>query len=362
MKKEGLLSYFPKITYQRYLDLLRAFPDIEDAFNASFSRIINSCLPWPADLLHEFTDWKCSVDQEKIEKHLAQHNIVCIAITDANYPRLLKEIHDPPICLFVKGNIDNINFPVSIVGTRKCTGYGRFVAEELTQSLSALGITVISGLAFGIDEVVHRAVLKCGVGKTIAVLGSGIDYESISPASNTYLAENIIKNNGAVISEYPPGTIATKFTFPKRNRIIAGMSLGTIIIEAHEKSGALITAQCALDENREIFAVPQNINSPASAGANNLIKNGAHLITKAEDVLQILNLEKINTYKENAKMLPASKTETLILEKLSKEPLHIDEIIKMSGLKHAEICGCLTIMEMKGMVKNTGAMMYIRNV
>lgn len=220
-------------------------------------------------------------------------------------------------------------------------------------------ISIVSGLALGVDAMAHAAAIEAN-GSTIAVLGSSIDKPNIYPGSNRYLAQQIIESNGLLISEYPIGTLPLKHNFPARNRIISGLALGTLVIEAGETSGALITAKFALDQNREVFAIPGPIHAETSKGPNKLIKDGAKPVTSVEDILEELNIEKIEEYSENKKVLPSSPIESKIIEVLDSEPKHIDAIVKLSGLSSSEINSNLTIMEMKGMVKNLGNQNYIK--
>ena len=356
MKKEILLSYFPKITPKRYQNLIAMFKNLDNAWQGGFDDYKK--IGWEDDLISEFLKWRGAVDEEKIEKILKQEKIHCLLKDDVDYPPLLKEIYDPPFCLFVRGELKPNEFTLAVVGPRKFTSYGKQITEELTRDLAAQGITIVSGLALGIDSVAHQAALNAN-GITIAVLGTGINRAHIYPAIHKQLAEKIIANGGAVISEYPPGTLPTRFTFPRRNRIIAGMSLGTLVIEAAESSGALITAQCALDYNREVFAVPQNITSPTALGSNNLIKNGAHPVTTAQDIFDALNLHDVKKFIANREIIPDSPTEAEILKYLSREPTHVDQLVKLSGLDSPAVNSTLVLMEMKGKVRNLGGMMYV---
>ncbi len=356
MKKEALLAYFPKITTARYNKLKKYFTNIDDAWQASFKDL--KLAGWKEDTIHEWQIWKNEIDEAKQEKILDQEQITCVTIEDIDFPPLLKEINDPPFCLFVRGKLNPKDFSLAIVGTRKNSPYGKQVTEKIVTELSQNGITIISGLALGIDGIAHTASIQSN-GITIAVLGSGINRQHIYPAKHKQLSEKIISSGGAIISEYPPGTLPNKFTFPKRNRIVAGMSLGTLVIEAPQKSGALITADCALQYNREVFAIPQNITSPTSIGTNNLIKEGAHPITSAKDILDILNLQNIKKFETNKEIIPDSPIEAIIIRYLSQEPTHIDQLIKQSLLPSNTIMSNLTLMEMKGKIKNLGNMMYI---
>jgi len=212
-----------------------------------------------------------------------------ITLQDKDYPAILKELYSPPKIIYIKGKIiPKDKLAIGIVGTRKCTDYGKEIAYKLSSELSKLGITIVSGLAQGIDTYAHKGALD-NKARTIAVLGTGIDKNSFYPLENYNLSEQIAEN-GAIISEYKEGSRGTKYSFPQRNRIISGLSLGVIVIEAPEKSGALITADFAMEQNREVFVVPGPINSENSKGTNKLIKQGAKLITNISDILEELNL------------------------------------------------------------------------
>ena len=220
---------------------------------------------------------------------LLKENIDLITIQDKNYPKLLKEIYAPPALLYIKGNLEpNDKISIGIVGTRNPSSYGNQITPLITKDLSNFGLTIISGLAKGIDTLAHQATLNAN-GRTIAVLGTGIDKKSIYPAINIQLAEEIT-HKGALISEFPIGTQPAAQNFPQRNRIISGLSLGVLVIEASEKSGSLITARNALEQNRDVFAIPGNVFSINSLGPNKLIKMGAKLVSQANDIIEELNL------------------------------------------------------------------------
>jgi len=279
-------------------------------------------------------------------------NIKKITISNKDYPEQLKEIHDPPQELYIKGEIKNQDkVAVAVVGTRKYSQYGKQVALDISGKLARLGITIVSGLARGIDTFAHQGALENG-GRTIAVLGSGMDKKSFSPSCNYDLGEKIA-NNGAVITEYPEGTIGAFYTFPQRNRIISGLSLGMVIVEAPEESGALITAECALEQNREVFAIPGDIYAKNSRGTNKLIKMGAKLVIDVDDILEELNLTHLLTTPKN-KVKPESKEEEIILYILSGQPTHIDEIIIKSGLSVSAVNSTLMVLELKKAVRNLG--------
>jgi DNA processing protein len=256
----------------------------------------------------------------------------------------------------LKGEGDE--FAVAMVGTRKYSSYGKQVAMSIAHELANQGITTVSGLAIGIDALVHEATVNNN-GRTIAVLGSGIGEADIYPAINRYLAKKVIDKGGLVLSEYPPGTVPIKQNFPQRNRIISGLAVATLVVEAPESSGALLTAQYALEQNRDVMAVPGSIYSPNAVGPNNLIKMGAKLVSSADDVLEALNMKQVKEFIDNRKIVPETKEEALILEILTNEPIHIDELIKRTGLATAQANSTLVLMEMKGKVRNIGNMMYV---
>ncbi|MBT5262713.1 MAG: DNA-protecting protein DprA [Candidatus Magasanikbacteria bacterium] len=356
LPKEVLFSYFPKNTRARYNKLIEIFSSLDTAWLAQKKDFKET--KWKKELIDEFFFWKKDFDEEKAEKILEQQDIVYVLPNDPDYPTLLQDVYDPPFCLFMRGSLKECAIPLAVVGPRKNTPYGKHVATELVTELVGSGVSIVSGLAYGIDAIAHSTALLAK-GNTIAVLGGGVDKYHITPVAHTELADRIVESGGAILSEFPPGTVPTKFTFPKRNRIVAGMSIGTLIIEAGKKSGALITAQCAIDAHRDVFAVPQNINSPNAIGVHKLIQSGAHLVTQASDILEILEVEARTQYKENKNVIPASPTEAIILQYITHEPIHIDMLIKKTDMQSAEVTSTLTLMEMKGMVKNIGNMMYI---
>lgn len=300
-----------------------------------------------------------SIDPDQEWEKLKKENIRVLDISNPDYPELLKEIHNPPELLYVKGEYFSFNEKpmLAIVGSRKISSYGQQVAMSLARDLAASGIVIVSGLALGVDATAHRACLETGE-KTIAILGSGLDDKNIGPTANFNLSRRIIEQ-GALISDYPLGVSAGIGTFPARNRIMAGMTIGTLVIEAAQKSGTLITANLALEYNREVFAVPGPIFSPTSEGTHNLIKSGAKLVSSAKDILEELNLEKRSAQQQIKKIVPSSQEEKMIAKVLSGEPLHIDRIIKLSKLETSNAISTLSIMEIKGMVKNIGGQNYI---
>ena len=290
-------------------------------------------------------------------ERLLRAQIQVLTWEDPTYPRRLKEIYAAPPVLYVKGAlVPEDEWAVAVVGTRKATAYGREVAIDLVGELARNGITIVSGLARGIDSIAHRAALDAG-GRTIAVLGCGLDI--IYPSEHTHLAQQILEH-GALLSDYPLGTKPEGRNFPPRNRIMSGLSLGVLVVEAGETSGALITANYALEQNREVFAVPGSIFGSASRGTNCLIQNGeAKLVQDAQDILEELNLSAVSQQMELKQLVPADDNEALLAQCLSAEPLHIDELRRTSGLPITTVSSTLAMMELKGIVRQVGAMNYV---
>ena len=280
-------------------------------------------------------------------------NIQHIYNKDNAYPILLRGIASPPKSLYAIGEIPDLPM-IAIVGTRKPTDSGRQISYQLSSQLAKAGFCVVSGMALGVDAIVHKAAIEAG-GKTIAVLGSGLDKPY--PISNHGIYKEIASGAGAVISEYPLGTQAYKQNFPARNRIIAGLSLATIVTEADAKSGSLITANFALQANRTVMAVPGNISSPRSAGPNNLIKNGAQLITNIADVLAILGLQLPSMV--TAKPRADSREEARIMEQLADRSLTTEQLIELTEIDAINIASIISLMEITGKIRNLGAGSWI---
>lgn len=290
----NLINGIGPVTFKK---LLTHFESLENAWSANINEFTSLGLNRPT--LEQIRTQRLKINPDWQMERLAKEKIDLITIEDKNYPKLLKEIYAPPALLYVKGKFEpNDESSLAIVGTRKLTDYGRQITSLITTDLVKAGLTIISGLAKGIDTIAHQTALKAK-GRTIAVLGTGIDKQSIYPTVNRYLAEEITRS-GALISEFPIGTQPLAQNFPQRNRIVSGLSLGVLIIEAPMKSGALITTRNALEQNRDVFAIPGHILSPNSLGPNSLIKMGAKLVSQADDILKELNLP--NTFsrkKEN---------------------------------------------------------------
>jgi len=284
---------------------------------------------------------------------LARYRIKVLTLDDPSYPPRLREIYEAPPVLYVRGELlPEDEWALAVVGSRRVTTYGRQVTEELVTGLVEAGLTIVSGLARGVDTIAHRAALKAG-GRTIAVLACGLDL--VYPGENLELAQEIMQH-GALVSDYPLGTRPRAENFPRRNRIMSGLSLGVLVTEAMERSGALITANLALEQDREVFAVPGNIFSPASRGCNRLIRDGAKLVQEVNDILEELNLNLVP--KAPQKALPENEVEAQIVQLLSQEPRHIDEICRTTRLPTSTVASTLALMELKGMVRSLGGMNY----
>jgi DNA processing protein len=310
------------------------------------------------DLAAEIVLRRPQIDLEKELQKLAKENIGILTILDEDYPKLLKEIYDPPYIMYIKGTLKpEDEFAIAIVGTRKLSTYGQQVTTKISTDLAQAGLIIVSGLAQGIDTLAHLAALGQKT-RTIAVVGSSLDRSSIFPPANKTLAEKIAQN-GAVLSEYPMGSFALKHHFPARNRIISGLSLGALIIEAPEKSGALLTANHAVSQNREVFAIPGSIYSDNSIGPNNLIKMGAKLVASAQDILEELNLKNLAQNIAATQIIAETPEEELILKILSYDPIPVDKIVQDTKMDTALVNSTLSLMEMKGKVKNLGGMQYV---
>jgi DNA processing protein len=352
------LGFFHKFGPVRLKKIKNYFPCWQAAFTAGGAELIRAGIE--ENLAEEFSAARGRIDPEAIAVGLREENIKTVSLDEEEYPPLLKEIFYPPFLLYYQGDFSLAKQKcLAVVGARKCTYYGQQVIEKLIPPLVKNNFVIISGLAIGIDSLAQIETVKAG-GRTIAVLGSGIDRKSIYPAQNLRLAEHIIEAGGAIVSEFPPGTPPLKQNFPQRNRIIAGLAQGTLVVEAGEKSGSLITARFALEEGREVMAVPGNIVSPLSSGPNNLIKSGAKPIFSAEDLLESFGFfpEKIPE-KIEKDLSQFNFNERKILEKLSNEPVQLDELIRATALDTKIINSTLTILEIKKAVKNIGGGNYV---
>ena len=284
--------------------------------------------------------------------------IAALTCEDEDYPSRLLTIDDPPPVLYLRGSlVEADDWAVAVVGTRRATPYGRQVTYQLAYELAANRVTIVSGLARGIDAEAHQAALDAG-GRTIAVLGSGL--HEIYPPEHRMLAAEIIQR-GAIMTSYPLGTPPEARNFPPRNRIISGLCLGVVVTEAGEGSGALLTAEVAAEQGRDVFAVPGNITAQGSAGVNRLIQDGAQPVLAARDILDQLELARVTNYVEARQELPpVGQVERALLDHLGAEPLHVDELCRMVGLPVAQVSSTLAMLELKGIVRQVGAMTYTR--
>jgi len=357
-------SYFNKIGPVNLAKLENYFPNLAEAFWANSFNLIKAGLN--SKLINEFILWRPSFCLEKTLNDLEKKQIHFITWHDQSYPKILKEIFAPPPILYFKGQLNKgKKNRLAVVGSRKHSAYAEKIITELLAPVIKAGIEIVSGLALGVDSLAHQATINYQ-GTTIAILGSGLDANYLYPPSNRQLAEDIINSGGGLISEFPPATPPYKYNFPQRNRIISGLAQATLVIEAKAQSGSLITAHYALEQNREVAAIPGNIFSEFSLGTNNLIKLGAKMVTKAEDILEIFRLENIplttnqinaNKIKKYQAYQTENKTEMLVYNLLKAaqeraEKISADEIIKKSNLDTAIINSTLSILEIKGLVKN----------
>jgi DNA processing protein len=293
--------------------------------------------------------------EQELER-VAKADATLITIEDENYPTLLAQAPNPPPLLYLRGTLtQEDNWALAMVGTRSPTSYGKEAARHLAGELASSGMTIVSGLALGIDAIAHSAALEAGA-RTIAVLGCGVDQGY--PERNRKLAAQIVEQ-GAIVSEYGIGVKPIPLNFPPRNRVISGLSLGTLVVEAGESSGALITVEFALEQGREVFAVPGSIFSARSDGTHKLIRNGACLVQRASDVLEALNLNVATAQREARATLPDDPTEAALLTFVSYEPQHIDALGRASNMPAHTVAATLSMLELKGFVRQAGVLHYV---
>lgn len=338
----------------RFRALLNYFGDAKTAWEANPNDLRDAGIS--QKIITKFIETRQKVNLAELWDKIIAKGMKVITWEDAEYPARLREISQPPPILYLKGQITQDDaWAVAVVGTRRVTTYGRQVAEEIGSFLAQNGITVVSGLARGVDGYAHQAALNAG-GRTIAVLGSGLN--NIYPPEHRKLAASI-ENAGAVITDYAPDTPPEASNFPPRNRIISGLSMATLVIEAGKTSGALITANFANEQGREVFALPGNIYAPQSKGPNKLIQQGAHPLLHPKDILDVLDLTRITHQRTARQTLLADENESKLLNILSHDPQHIDEIRAQTGLAIEKVSSLLVMMELKGMVRHVGGMNYV---
>jgi len=334
--------------------LLDHFSDLRLAWEATADQLRAAGLDSRA--LKNLLAVREKLDLEAEVARLERAGVRVMTWSSPDYPDHLRHIYHPPPVLYLLGSLAPADeWAVAVVGTRRATVYGKEATRRIAGELARAGVTVVSGLAKGIDTAAHRAALEAG-GRTIAVLGCGVDIAY--PAENRNLMQRIVEQ-GAVISEYALGTSPERSNFPPRNRIISGLSLGVVVVEAAQRSGALITADFAADQGREVFAVPGNMFNRTSKGCNRLIQQGAKLLLDVDDILEELNLTMVAQQLELKAVVPENETESRLLSFLSSDPLHIDEIVRRAALPISEISSTLALMELKGMVRQVGGMNYV---
>lgn len=350
-------SRIPRIGRVRMTQIEEHFGTLERAWSASPGELKAAGLDSAS--LSACLDARSSIDPDAEVAIVEKHGVRAITWHDDDYPKQLREVYDRPPVLYVRGTLTPADdWAVAIVGTRRVTVYGRQAAEEMARGLASNRVTVVSGLARGVDSIAHRAALAAG-GRTIGVLACGLDM--VYPPEHKRLAEEIVER-AAIISDYPIGTQPRSEFFPRRNRILSGISLGVLVVEGDTKSGALITARQALEQNREVFAVPGSIYSPNSRGTNKLIQDGeAKLTSDVQDVLAELNLSMAAHQIEMTELVPADETEAVLLRFLGGQPTHIDEVRRESGLPIATVTSALAMLELKGLVRQVGRMNYVRS-
>lgn len=305
----------------------------------------------------KFASWRNNIDPEAFARRCDSEGIRFVTDRDPEFPNGFKLSADPPAVLFIRGTILNPVNPISVVGTRSMTFYGARATELICRGLVKVGCQIVSGLALGIDGKAHETALDFG-GKTIAILPGGCNDEAIYPRNNYPLARRILEQGGTILSEMPPGTESLRFLFPLRNRLIASLSRVTVVVEAGESSGSLITAKLALEENRDVFAVPGPITNERSSGPNGLLKMGAIPCTSAEDILNHLEL-KPGGFDRVPCQDPASPEDEEMLRLLDR-PLHIDEIVRAAEKRAGDVSSHLSMLEIKGWAEHRGAGIYAR--
>ncbi len=354
------LSTAPNVGPIRFTSLVKHFGSPEVVLSASEKELADlpDVGPVTASSIKQKVDWKLVDKQLEL---MEKNQVRLLTFKDEAYPENLKSIYDPPPFLFIRGQTkEEDKNAIAIVGSRAASPYGNQIAEQIGRELAKRGITIISGLAWGIDSIGHSSALEEN-GRTIAVFGSGLDI--IYPPQNRKLAEKIVQK-GAIVSEFLLGTKPEKQNFPRRNRLISGLSLGVVIIEAGAKSGALLTAQHALEQNREVFAVPGNIGAKTSEGTNRLIKEGAKLVTSVEDILEELRMNTALQKKENGRIQKdlsrLSEQEKDIYNLITNEPHHIDKIAQDTQVTTSQALSTLLSLELKGFVKQLSGKMFVR--
>ncbi len=368
---QGNLNYWVALNMIQGLGVLRTkkllerFGSLESIFRAGRAEL-REVEGIGRELADRVVTWKETVDVKKEFALAKEHGADILTVDDEKYPQRLKEIYDPPSVLYVRGEMDGVDErAIAIVGTRHPSFYGRTITENLSKKLAMRGFIIVSGLARGIDSAAHRGALSVK-GKTIAVLGCGVD--KVYPPENKKLMDEIA-GSGAVISEFPMGTQPDKGNFPRRNRIISGLSLGVIVVEAAKNSGSLITAGAALEQGREVFAVPGKVDSPTSYGTHRLIKDGAKLVQDVDDIIEELGMLRtspeegscVETQTENRVSPDLEDDEKKVYDILSSDPCQIDVICSRTNMPASKVSSILMMLEIKGVVKQLPGKQFVRS-
>ncbi len=348
------LSSYNYFGPQRIKLLLKYFGNAKKAWQSGQEELIEIGLK--GSRVIEFVNYRKKFESSNYFEKLKKFKVNYVTFNDPNYPTNLKEINDYPPVLYYIGSLERRDKnAVAIVGSRLGSSYGREVTRKLSSELASMGVVIVSGLALGVDAVAHKACYEVG-GRGIVVLASGLD--TISPLTNRYIAVEIVRQGGAIVSEYPLGHMPFKTNFPARNRIVSGLSKAVVVIEGLRKSGTLLTASAAAEQGRTVFAVPGQITSPLTQAPHYLIQNGAKLVSSTQDILDELNLQLKVDPDEIEKVMPSDETEAKLINLLVNENLHLDELGRITGLTVSQISASLTVMELKGMVKNIGHGVY----
>lgn len=343
------IAAFPKINGITWRKIIAYFPSLKDAWEARTSELAEAGVK--DKILEAFLDYRSRINPGEVFDRLNKLGIHLVSLMEEDYPKNLKEIYNPPFVLYVRGKLTKEDeLSIAVIGSRRATDYGKRATYDISEGVAKAGVTIISGLALGLDAIAHEAALKVN-GRTIAVLANGLD--QIRPMTNFNLGKRILESGGAIISEQPVGMPSYKQNFPARNRIISGLSCGVLVTEAGEKSGTLHTANFAIEQNRQVYAVPGPIYNPNSAGPNMLIKMGAKPVSTAVDILEDFGIEN-----ERKRPIPENDNERLIFKILENEAKQIDTITKECQKEAAEVSQILTMMEIKGKVKHLGGMVY----
>lgn len=351
------LLRFPKFGPVRMGKLAAAFPEMGRAFSASLTELTAAGIE--LRVAEAFLAERAAIDPARELARVREAGLRAVTRLDADYPPALLNLYDPPAVLFVRGTLPKAGQPLlAVVGSRHATNYGLECTRGLCIPVARAGVGIVSGLAYGIDAAAHEAALEAG-GYTLAVLGGGVDEASIYPSQHRSLASRIAAAGGAVVSEYLPGTASLKPHFPIRNRIIAGLCRATLVVEATEQSGSLITAKAALEAGRDVFAVPGPIGSPLSSGPHSLLKTGALCATSPADILQALAMVPQPLPLAPAYQ-PTDPDEARLFQALSASPTHVDELVDATGLPAPRVSSLLSRLELDGHAKDAGGLHYVR--